>query len=82
MHSPMGCLGRSKPCVCCYLCRHGFINFGVAPLLLNEPLANRGDRKSIIVIGAGLAGVCVCVLSTVVSRRSASGARAPACVGW
>ncbi|KAF5835288.1 flavin-containing amine oxidoreductase-domain containing protein [Dunaliella salina] len=38
------------------LSKHGYINFGVAPLLLNEPLSNRGERKSVIVIGAGLAG--------------------------
>jgi len=36
--------------------RHGYINFGVAPLLLNEPLSNKGDRKSVVIIGAGLAG--------------------------
>lgn len=36
--------------------KHGYINFGVAPPLMREPLAARGAAKSVVIVGAGLAG--------------------------
>ncbi|KAI3734710.1 hypothetical protein L6452_14185 [Arctium lappa] len=40
-----------------YLVSHGYINFGVAPLIKDKRLVEPNTKGSVIVIGAGLAGL-------------------------